>query len=92
MDAATKLTNTAPVAEITASSSSGGDYREPASGGEAGPVYRLVIEEGPTQGSFVYKTVDRVTGEVIRQLPRERLIEMMASEAYSSGSIIDTNA
>jgi len=92
MDAANKLTNTAPVAEITASSPSGGDYRDSAPDEDNGPVYRLVIEEGPTQGSFVYKTIDRITGEVIRQLPRERLIEMMVSEAYSSGSVIDTNA
>ena len=92
MDAATKLTPTAPVAELSASSSPGGDFRDQASDQNDTPMYRLVIEEGSTQGSFVYKTVDRVTGEVIRQLPRERLVEMISSDAYSSGSVINTTA
>lgn len=52
--------------------------------------YRLVIEEGPAQGSFIYKTLDRVTGEVVRQLPREEVVQMMDSGDYSAGSVIDT--
>jgi flagellar protein FlaG len=92
MNAATKLTPAAPVAEITTASPSGGDLRDSGGQGEHAPLYRLVIEEGPTKGSFIYKTLDRVTGEVVRQLPRERLIEMMASDAYASGSVINTRA
>ncbi|WP_082496142.1 hypothetical protein [Brevundimonas sp. Leaf363] len=92
MDAATKLTPAAPIAEIAGAPPSGGDYREGSGASDQAPVYRLVIEEGPTKGSFIYKTLDRVTGEVIRQLPRERLIEMIDSDAYATGSVIDTNA
>lgn len=54
--------------------------------------YRLVIEEGPTKGSFVYKTLDRITGEVVRQLPREDVVRMMDEGRYSSGAVIDTKA
>lgn len=92
MDAAHKLTPTAPIAEVSYAAPSGGDYRD--NEGKAGraPQYRLVIEEGPTKGSFVYKTLDRETGEVIRQLPRERLIEMITSDEYASGSVINTRA
>lgn len=92
MDAAYKLTPSAPIAEVSNTTSSGGDHRE--AEGQAGhaPQYRLVIEEGPTKGSFVYKTLDRETGEVVRQLPRERLIEMISSEDYFSGSVINTRA
>ena len=55
------------------------------------PTYRLVIEEsGP--GSFVYKTLDRVTGEVVRQIPREEVVRMMSEETYRPGDVIDTGA
>ncbi|HEY1073827.1 hypothetical protein [Brevundimonas sp.] len=50
--------------------------------------YRLTIEEGP--GGFVYKTLDRVTGEVIRQLPREEVVKMRHSPAYGPGELIKT--
>lgn len=50
--------------------------------------YRLTIEEGPN--GFVYKTRDRVTGEVIRQLPREEVVKMSASPAYGAGGVIKT--
>ncbi|MNH48740.1 hypothetical protein D3C87_1043600 [compost metagenome] len=50
--------------------------------------YRLTIEEGPT--GFVYKTRDRVTGEVIRQLPREEVVKMSASPGYGAGELIKT--
>lgn len=50
--------------------------------------YRLTIEEGP--GGFVYKTRDRVTGEVIRQLPREDVVKMRHSPAYGPGELIKT--
>jgi flagellar protein FlaG len=52
--------------------------------------YRLVIEEGPTAGSFVYKTLDRETGEVVRQLPREDVLKLRDSGKYGSGAVIDT--
>ena len=50
--------------------------------------YRLTIEEGPN--GFVYKTRDRVTGEVIRQLPREEVMKMSASPTYGAGGVIKT--
>ena len=56
------------------------------------PNQRLVIEEGPTQGSFVYKTVDRTTGEVIRQFPREELIKLIRSDGYQAGTFTDLSA
>jgi flagellar protein FlaG len=50
--------------------------------------YRLTIEEGP--GGFVYMTRDRVTGEVIRQLPREEVVKMSESPTYGAGELIKT--
>ncbi|WP_312165343.1 hypothetical protein [Phenylobacterium sp.] len=55
------------------------------------PDLRLVIEEGQA-GSFVYKTVDRRTGEVVLQLPREEVLRMRDAEAYVAGTVIATQA
>lgn len=61
----------------------------PAPAADAGR-YRLTIEKG-SQG-FVYKTLDRVTGEVIRQFPREEIIKLRQSTDYDPGDIIVTGA
>lgn len=69
----------------------GQSHSRPSRDAERLARYRLVIEEGPQQGSFIYKTLDRVTGEVVRQLPREQVVEMMRSDDYAQGAVIDTN-
>ncbi|SFS75840.1 flagellar protein FlaG [Brevundimonas viscosa] len=77
-----------------AGSSASGDFRDSRAQQEADQAarYRLVIEEGPLAGSFIYKTLDRVTGEVVKQLPREQVVEMMRAAAYNAGAVIDTRA
>lgn len=50
--------------------------------------YRLTIEREAT--GYVYKTLDRVTGEVIRQFPREDVLKLRRSPAYDAGKIIKT--
>lgn len=72
----------------------GGDFRDSRAQQEAEQAarYRLVIEEGPQAGSFIYKTLDRVTGEVVKQLPREQVVDLMRTSDYSAGSVIDTKA
>ena len=52
--------------------------------------YRLVIEQGSRRGSFVYKTVDRETGKVVRQLPSEEVLEMRQRDDYGVGAVINT--
>lgn len=81
------------VSRVSAASASNGfsSHREKDESPEAGR-YRLVIEEGPRAGSFVYKTMDRLTGEVIRQFPREQVVEMQANPDYGAGAVIDTTA
>ncbi len=54
--------------------------------------YRLVIEEGPRQGTFIYKTVDRTTGETIKQYPREEVVKLIDSPLYATGTVADTTA
>ena len=52
--------------------------------------YRLVIEQGSRAGSFVYKTLDRETGEVVRQLPSEEVLKMRQRDDYGVGAVINT--
>lgn len=94
MNANPKITPVA-VAAIGAGTPSGEfDNRRSSVADEADRAarYRLVIEEGAQKGSFVYKTLDRVTGEVVRQLPREDVVRMMDEGRYSAGTVIDTTA
>lgn len=52
--------------------------------------YRLVIEQGPRSGTYVYKTVDRSTGETIKQFPREEVVKLVNDPLYATGTIAST--
>ncbi len=52
--------------------------------------YRLVIEQGSRAGSFVYKTLDRETGEVVQQLPSEEVLKLRQRDEYGVGAVINT--
>jgi flagellar protein FlaG len=53
---------------------------------------RLVIEEDQASGMFIYKTIDRRTGDVVLILPREEVVRMPDSAAYGAGAIIKAKA
>lgn len=53
---------------------------------------RLVIEEDQASGSYVYKTVNRVTGEVLQQFPRDDILKLHSAAGYAAGAVIDTEA
>ena len=53
---------------------------------------RLVIEQDGETGAYVYKSLDRVTGEVLRQLPREDVVKMLSQAKYTAGDVIKTRA
>jgi flagellar protein FlaG len=52
---------------------------------------RLVIEMDQASGAFVYKTVNRLTGEVVRQLPRAEVLKLRDAGLYEAGVLIRTN-
>lgn len=58
----------------------------------AGDDYRLVIERDEPTGSYIYKTLDRTTGEVVNQFPREEVLKLRDSPAYQAGRVIVTKA
>ncbi len=53
---------------------------------------RLVIEEDKATNSYVYKTVNRLTGEVIQQLPREQVLQLREQLNYEAGNVVKTKA
>lgn len=53
---------------------------------------RLIIEEDPATGSYIYKTLDRRTGEVVHQFPIEKVLRLKDGEDYSAGAIITARA
>jgi flagellar protein FlaG len=53
---------------------------------------RLIIEEDQASGSYVYKTINRATGEVVQQFPRDDLLKLHAERQYTAGSVIRTKA
>ena len=50
---------------------------------------RLIIEEDQVSGTFIYKTLDRRTGEVVKQLPREEVVRLRETPDYEPGDVID---
>lgn len=57
-----------------------------AEGAEDQEDLRLIIEE--QGGSYVYKTVDRRTGDIVAQYPREELLKMGEEDDYAAGTVI----
>ena len=55
-------------------------------------VVRLVIEEDSKSGSFVYKTLDRITGELLSQIPREEVLQMLSRTEYQAGDVVKARA
>jgi flagellar protein FlaG len=64
----------------------------PDAAGEPASDVRLLIELDPANGGFVYKTVDRRTGAVIRKLPRDGVLELGEGPDYAAGKLIRTRA
>ena len=51
--------------------------------------YRLVIEKGPAPGTFIYKTLNPETGEVVRQIPNEEVVRMAHSIEAGKGLLFN---
>ena len=52
--------------------------------------YRLTIE-AIGRNRYVYKVLDRVTGKLIRQLPREDVEKLANDPTYRKGKVVDTS-
>jgi flagellar protein FlaG len=63
--------------------------KPPAASGPQPGDLRLVIEEDPASGGYIYKTVDRRTGDVLQQFPREDVLRFKQAEHYDPGEVFD---
>ncbi|MBX7248083.1 MAG: flagellar protein FlaG [Caulobacteraceae bacterium] len=85
----TALSQSGPQGSPAASANS---RKTPAPVDRAADDYRLVIEQDAHTGSYVYKTLDRTTGEVVAQFPREEVLKLRDNPAYEAGRVIVTKA
>jgi flagellar protein FlaG len=54
---------------------------------------RLVIEPDPNVGGgYVYKTIDRRTGDVVLELPRTKVASLPDEPGYVAGDVVKTRA
>jgi flagellar protein FlaG len=53
---------------------------------------RLVIEDDKAANSYVYVTIDPVTGKVVSQVPREELLRMRESPDYKPGTVFNSTS
>ena len=54
--------------------------------------FRLIIEEDEASGAFIYKTLNRNTGDVVLQFPRDEVLKLKEQASYEAGAIIRTTA
>lgn len=87
-NAVTAIASTAAAVPI----GTGSKNPNPREKAQPAPDLRLVIEEGPKRGSFIYKTVDRTTGETVKQYPREQLVKLSEDPNYVAGAVASTRA
>ena len=53
---------------------------------------RVVIEEDKAAGSYVYKTINRRTGEDVQQLHRDQLLKLREALDYDAGDVVRAKA
>jgi flagellar protein FlaG len=53
---------------------------------------RLIIEEAGEPGRYVYTIVDRRSGRIISQLPREEVLRLREQSDYAAGSLFKGEA
>jgi flagellar protein FlaG len=58
------------------------------SAGSGSPDLGLMIEDDKAAGEYVYKTIDRRTGDVVSQWPTEQVLRLREASNYSPGKLV----
>jgi len=90
-----KLGTVVPVADASIGSlppQNRESVREASSAAQDQADVRLIIEEDVQTGAFVYKTMNRRTGQVIQQFPREEILRLQQDQEYVAGAVVDARA
>ncbi len=53
---------------------------------------RLEIDDDKAAGCFVYKIINRTTGEIVEQIPQEQIVKLRESDGYMAGDVIKAQA
>lgn len=53
---------------------------------------RLVIERDSSNAYYVYRLIDRTTGKVVVELPRDQVSELGSTPSYEAGTVVSTKA
>jgi flagellar protein FlaG len=53
---------------------------------------RLIIEEAGEPGRYVYTIVDRRSGRIISQHPRDEVLKLREQSAYAAGALFKGEA
>jgi flagellar protein FlaG len=81
----------APAAKASAKLSPAGASTASSSSETSGDsAQRLVIKEGAQPGVFIYTILDRESGQVLVQIPREDVARIATRPDYSAGRVINT--
>jgi flagellar protein FlaG len=51
-----------------------------------------VIERDKDNAFYVYRLVDRSTGKVVVELPRDQVSDLATSPSYEAGAVVSTKA
>lgn len=81
-----------PVAAAPAEKALPAEPAKPVDDGPQPGDLRLVIEQDDDSGEYIYKTVDRRTGETLQQFPREQVLKLRDETGYVSGDVFDGEA
>jgi hypothetical protein len=64
----------------------------PTAEGYGEPDLRLVIELDETGQDYVYKLINRTTGEEVSRMTRVQVAQMGQTAAYTAGAVVRTKA
>ena len=53
---------------------------------------RLIIEEAAEPGRYIYTIIDRRSGRIISQLPRDEVLKLREQSDYAAGSLFKGEA
>lgn len=59
---------------------------------QEGPETELRIDKDDETGRFIYKSVDKESGEVIKQFPPETILELISQYRSLEGLVVDDDA
>ena len=65
---------------------------EPEAAPDPGSDLRLLIERDAHGDYYVYKLVDRATGKVVAERPRDQVASLADGPEYRAGAVISTKA